>query len=79
MRFWVSESTYNMQGSDKAFACHDSHKRTYYIPRSQVKVLEREEVQTAYDTVHILIEVPDWIVRKNRLPVFDFAEMDLDR
>ena len=79
MRFTVIESTYLNQGSAKAFAVHDAHNRTYYIPRSQVSIIDKQEPQTEYDVAHLLIEVKDWVIRKNNIPVFNITEMHLDR
>lgn len=79
MKFWVMESAYEKQGSAKAFACHDSRNNVYYIPRSQVKVIEKTEPATEYDSVYMLIDVADWIVKKNRLPIFDITELQLER
>ena len=79
MRFIVIESTYNNQGTAKAFSVSDQYNRTYWIPRSQVKIVERTEPRTKFDSVHLTIEVPDWIIRKNGIPVFNVTEMVLDR
>lgn len=79
VRFWTIENTLNEQGSAKAFACHDSHNRVYYIPRKLIDVVERKEPTTKYDVAHVLVEIPGWLIRKNGLPVFDLTELQVDR
>ncbi len=79
MRFRVIESTFNMQGTAKAFAVSDSHKRTYFIPRSQIKIVERIEAENEFDMAHLIIDVPNWIIRNNQIPIFNLTEMFLER
>lgn len=79
MKFTIIESTYNKQGTEKAFACSDQYSNTYWIPRSQVKVIEKIEPETEYDMPRLVIDVPDWIIRRNNIPVFTITEMDLVR
>ena len=79
MKFRVMENTYKTYGTAKAFAVSDQYNRYYYIPRSQVKVIEVIEPQSKFDMTQLIIEVPDWIIRKNGIPVFTLTEMDLER
>ena len=79
MKFYVYEKTYNGQGSEKAFAVHDQFNRTYWIPRSQIKIEEKSEPINEFDEVVLTVEVADWIIRKNGLPIFKLTEMQLVR
>ena len=79
MKFIVQESTYIKQGTEKAFAVHDQYNKTYYIPRSQVAVVDTIRPQTKYDMTKLIIEVPNWIIKRNNIPVFNITEMTLDR
>lgn len=79
MKFSVLESTYYNQGTEKAFACTDDRLHRYYIPRSQVKIIERIEPEDKYGTIKLIIDVPDWIIRNNLIPVFRITELDLIR
>lgn len=67
------------QGSEKALAIHDHYNKTYFIPRSQIKVIEEIEPVNEFDVKHIIIEVPDWILHKNNVPVFNITELHLVR
>ncbi len=78
MTFQMIESAMR-QGSEKALAIHDHLNRTYYIPRSQIKVVEEIEPANGFDAKHIIIEVPDWLIRKNNIPVFNITELHLGR
>lgn len=79
MKFYVIEDTYTKQGTDKAFCDCDEHGRYYWFPRSQVKVLERIEPQSKYDVAHLHVEIPDWLIRKNLVPVFRLTALVIDR
>ena len=78
MTFQTIESAMR-QGTEKALAVHDHHNRVYYIPRSKITVIEEIEPTNAYDVKHLIIEVPDWIIRKNNIPVFNITELFLVR
>ena len=78
MTFQMIESAMR-QGSEKALAVHDHRNKTYYIPRSKITVTEEIEPTDAYDVKHIIIEVPDWLIRKNNIPVFNITELHLVR
>lgn len=79
MKFRVIKSTYEMQGTEKAFACHDSHGHTYYVPRSKVKIIEEIAPKNVYDVTTLIIEIPAWIISRNDLPIFDLDELFLER
>ena len=78
MTFQAIESAMR-QGTEKALAVHDHRNRTYYIPRSQIKVVEEIEPTNEYDVKHIIFEVPDWLIRKNNIPAFNITELFLVR
>lgn len=79
MLFKVIESTYRSQGTANAFAVTDSNGRTYYIPRSQVNIVERQDPESDYDVAHLTIDVKDWVINRNRIPVFKITELSLVR
>ena len=76
MKFEIGKNTYN-RGTKKAFSVTDSYNRTYYIPRTQTEVLD-EYVQDGFHEV-LLIEVKDWVIHRNNIPVFNLTEMGLIR
>ena len=74
MRFIINRSTYNA-GSEKCIALTNDryiHQGTYYIPRSQITVLDECEDD-------LLIDVKDWVIGANNIPIYDLTEMKLDR
>lgn len=79
MTFRTTDSMFFKQGTEKAHAVHDSKGRTYYIPRKLVKIVEEIEPQSEYDIPHFIVDIPDWIVRKNGLPIFEISELALER
>ena len=79
MRFKVYESTYNRHGTEKAFVCSDQYGHDYWIPRSQVKVVERIEPKSEYEVPELIIDVPNWIIHKNCIPIFTLTELWLVR
>ena len=78
MTFQAIESAMR-QGTEKALAVHDHCNKVYYIPRSQIKVVEEIEPANEYDVKHLIIEVPDWLIRKNSIPTFNITELFLVR
>lgn len=79
MRFVTTGSMFFKQGTEKAHAVHGAYGRTYYIPRKLVKVIETIPAENEYDIEHHVVEIPDWIIRKNSIPVFNLDELVLDR
>lgn len=79
MRFITTDTMFFKQGTAKAHVIHDQRYKKYYIPRSKVTILETIEPVNEYDIAHHVIEIPDWIIRNNQIPVFDLCELALDR
>lgn len=79
MKFNVIETTYKEQGNAKCFIDTDCYGKNYYIPRSQIKVVEREEAKSELGVAHLVIEVPNWIINKNNIPVFKLTALKLVR
>lgn len=74
MRFIISKSDYN-RGTDKSITVSNGryiNGGTYYIPRSQITVIDQYENR-------LLIDVKDWVINANQIPIFDLTEMQLDR
>lgn len=78
MKFETVGSVFFKQGTKKAYAVHDE-RYTYYIPKSQVKVIKKIPAESEYDIDTYIIEIPDWLVNKNGLPIFKLAELALVR
>lgn len=78
MRFLINEHELGC-GSAKALSVSDHNKRTYWIPRSQISVVETIEKENDYDTTKHIIEVKDWVINKNNIPIFKLTEMQLIR
>ena len=79
MKFDVMEHIYNNNGTTKAFADYDSFGNFYYIPRSQIKIIDRIEPKTEFGATHLIIEVPDWIIHNNDIPVFQMTALNVIR
>lgn len=81
MRFITRDTMFfnKEAGTAKAHVVHDSYNRTYYIPRSKVRVIETIEPANEFDIERYIVEIPDWIIRNNFIPVFDMCELVLDR
>ena len=79
MTFKVIESVYTEYGTPKAFCVHDDYGQLYWIPRSQIKVIERIEKSNDLDVSGLVVEIPDWLIKKNSIPVFRLTEMTLIR
>ena len=76
MKFKIGKNTYN-RGTAKAFVVTDGYNKSYYIPRSQTEVLD-EYVQDGFAEL-LLIDIKDWVIRRNDIPVFNMTEMALIR
>ena len=78
MRFITTDSTFFKQGTAKAYVVYDG-RHHYYIPKSQVKVIETIPPASEYDIEHHVLEISDWILRKNNIPIFRLCELELVR
>lgn len=80
MIFRVDKSQYERQGTSKAACIHDVYGARYWIPRSQVKVIDKEKsANPLVQNVTLTVEIADWIIRKNQIPVFKLEELQLIR
>ena len=79
MKFKVIESLYNEQGTRKAFCVHDDWGNLYWLPRSQIKVVEKLEKRDALDVTGLVIDIPGWIIRNKQIPIFRITELNLVR
>ena len=80
MTFLVDEYQYNGQGTAKAFCVHDVYGSRYWIPRSKVKIIDK--VQSADDLTKnatLTINIPNWIIKNNQIPIFNLDELQLVR
>ena len=77
MRFTTTDTMFFKQGTDKAYAVHDQYGKVYYIPKSQVQIVETIAPETEYGVEHHIVEIPDWLCK--RLPIFSLTELALDR
>ena len=74
MKFIINRSAYNA-GTEKSIPVSNGrylNGKTYYITRSQVTVVDQHEDK-------LLIDVKDWVINANQVPIFDLNEMQLDR
>lgn len=77
MEFKIRETALR-NGTEKAFMDEDQYHNHYFIPRSLIKIKERIPGQFECDTV-LLVEIPDWIIRKNCIPIFTLTDLHLVR
>ena len=80
MLFLTDKDIFEKQGTNNAFLIHDIHGLTYWIPRSQVTIKEEKQSDNPLiKNITLLIDIPDWIIKKNFIPVFNSEELTLYR
>ena len=79
MRFITTDSMFFKTGTAKAYVVSDERSTHYYIPKSQVKIIETIEPESEFGIERHIIEIPDWLIRKNGIPVFKLTELELYR
>lgn len=79
MQFLVKEDILAKYGSAKAFCDSDKYGNTHWIPRSMIKIAERIEPNGAHDRATLVVDIPDWLIRKNGIPVFALTNLQLYR
>lgn len=79
MRFYINEAIYNEQGTEKAFCDTDDHGFRYYIPRKIVKVISRRRSDNdlIINNIEILVDIPDWLIKKNGIPIYRMTAMNV--
>ena len=79
MTFTVEEHVYKAYGTEKAFCASDCYGHVYWFPRSLVKIIRREEHKKPLIGATLTVDIPDWIIHKNVVPIFKLTELRLVR
>lgn len=78
MTFLVDSYNYEC-GTQKALCIHDVYGSKYWIPRSQIKIIDKKKLNPLIKNYTLTIFVPDWIIYKNDIPIFKLEELELVR
>lgn len=76
MKFWLSGAAWR-HGSEKAIYVTDRYDRGYWIPRKCITIIEEQTNDTG--NVNYIVNIADWVLHKNNVPIFDTNEMQLIR